>query len=118
MPTGYYIMRRSMESKMTYAIHILTHLETSEVLFRMYWCEGKDIGALEILVAAALEVGLEQSSVTTYLKSSDDSAEIRKREQSWRVSGVPFFMINKQYNESGMQSVKRFEEVFSKIAQQ
>jgi len=102
--------------------HRLLHLaktvdkqnEMAEILFRMYWTEGKDIGDVDVLVSAANELGIGDKA-KEYLNSDLDVDLIKAQEKSKKVSGVPFIIINDKYEISGSQDVTRFRSIFEQI---
>jgi len=98
-----------------YAHQFAKQNEISEVIFRMYWLEGKDIGHNQILSAAADEVGLPNN--LEYLKSNESAIDVRdqEREQMQKVSGVPLFTFNNKMSLSGAQSISQFEAIFDKL---
>jgi predicted DsbA family dithiol-disulfide isomerase len=54
----------------------------SEVLFRAYFLEGKDIGDIEVLTAAAQEAGLDAAESRKFLSSEQGTTEVRE-EDCW-----------------------------------
>ena len=53
--------------------------ELAEVLFRFYFCEGRDVGDLETLCEAASEAGLDAGETRAYLASGVDEEDMRAR---------------------------------------
>ncbi len=78
--------------------------ELSEVLFRKYFFDGADLGTVENLVEAAVEVGLDAASTRLFLSSAEGTTEVRKEEQEGRAMGinaVPTFIVNGEIVASG-----------------
>jgi predicted DsbA family dithiol-disulfide isomerase len=78
--------------------------ELSEVLFRKYFFDGKDLGDIDNLVSAAEEAGLSAASTRQFLTGSEGVAEVRKEEQEGRemgISAVPTFIVNGEIIASG-----------------
>ncbi|CAN5602015.1 DsbA family oxidoreductase [soil metagenome] len=78
--------------------------ELSEVLFRKYFFDGKDLGDIDNLVSAAEEAGLSSASTRQFLNSTEGVAEVRKEEQEGRemgISAVPTFIVNGEIVASG-----------------
>jgi predicted DsbA family dithiol-disulfide isomerase len=64
----------------------------SELLFKMYWLDGRDIGDFSVLSEAASDLGIPNA--LEYLKSEEDVDTIKKLESGNRVNSVPQFKIN------------------------
>jgi len=86
-----------------------------EELFSNYFCEEKYIGDRQILLAAAIKVGLDQTEAERIL---DDCTAFKKEVENEKrtfgrgVSGVPFFIINREEGLSGAQPPETFVEIF------
>ena len=68
----------------------------AEVLFRAYFCEGRDVGDLGTLCEAATEVGLDADAVRRYLAAKADEEAMRGQIRSAfdkGVVGVPCYLI-------------------------
>ncbi len=86
-----------------------------ETLFRGYFTEGRDIGQPDTLVELAAAAGLEAKAVEAYLAGTEDDDTIRAEDAFARqigISGVPCFIIDRQYAISGAQPAEAFVEVF------
>jgi predicted DsbA family dithiol-disulfide isomerase len=91
-----------------------------EALFRGYFTAGKDIGDPETLAEIAAATGLDAAAVHAYLAGTEDDETIRSEDAFARqigISGVPCFIIDRQYAISGAQRPEAFLEVFE-IAKQ
>ncbi|MBI2812435.1 MAG: DsbA family oxidoreductase [Candidatus Melainabacteria bacterium] len=78
--------------------------ELSEVLFRKYFFDGKDLGDIDNLISAAEEAGLNPASTQQFLNSTEGVEEVRKEEQEGRemgISAVPTFIVNGEIVASG-----------------
>lgn len=77
----------------------------AEVLFRAYFTQGEDVGDRATLVRLAASCGLEAARVAAFLESDEGTSEVRAEEiwASQQVSGVPFFVLNRQLGVSGAQ---------------
>ncbi len=53
--------------------------ELAEVLFRYYFCEGRDVGDMETLCEAASEAGMDAGEARAYLASGVDEEDMRAR---------------------------------------
>jgi predicted DsbA family dithiol-disulfide isomerase len=89
--------------------------EMVETLFRAYFTEGEDIGNPETLARLAGTAGLDPSLIEVYLQGAEDDDTIRAEDAFARqigISGVPCFIIDRQYAISGAQPAEAFLEVF------
>ncbi|HEY9677578.1 MAG TPA: DsbA family oxidoreductase [Drouetiella sp.] len=76
----------------------------SEILFRNYFFDGKDVGDTDVLVDAAAEAGLDASEVRDFLNSESAVEEVRNEELEGRTLGinaVPTFILNGEVVASG-----------------
>ena len=81
--------------------------ELAEVLFRYHFCDGRNVGDLEELVCAAIEVGLSGVTVREYLHSEagvDGLAQDLDRAVDLGVSGVPCFLLGGSFQLPGAQT--------------
>jgi predicted DsbA family dithiol-disulfide isomerase len=77
-----------------------------ERLLAAYFTEGAPIGDRDTLVRLAGEAGLDPTEAEATLTSDDYVAEIRSDEAeaaAFRISGVPFFVIDRKFGVSGAQ---------------
>lgn len=75
-------------------------------LFRKFFEEGANVGDHDVLVAAAVEAGMDGDIVRDLLATDRDKAETTgeiARAAQMGVSGVPFFIIAGKYGISGAQ---------------
>ena len=92
-----------------------------EQLFFHYFVEGGTIDDTENLIRIAVEAGLEEAAVTTYLSSDEDFNEVRLEDSAARrlgIQGVPCFIINNQYALSGAQEPEAFFPIFEIASQE
>lgn len=81
--------------------------EMVERLFSLYWIEGADIGARDVLIKAAVDVGLDGTLVAQLLQSEADlDAVIAEVNQASDIgiTGVPTFVLAGRYGVVGAQS--------------
>ncbi len=77
-----------------------------EALFRAYFLEGQNIGDLNIIAHAAVEVGLDRTETEEFLASDKGAVEVKTEEAVGRrlgISGVPHFVFNGRIAISGAQ---------------
>lgn len=91
---------------------------TVAALFRAYFAQGRDIGERATLLALASESGLDTALITRLMDTDADADLIREADRMARargISGVPFFIIDKQYAVSGAQSVQVWQNVIDDL---
>jgi predicted DsbA family dithiol-disulfide isomerase len=95
--------------------------EMTERILHAYFTESKHIGDHKTLTDLAVEVGLDRVAVENMLASDEMANEVRADEQTaqqYRITGVPFFLINKKYALSGAQPTEAFVQAFRKVIQE
>jgi predicted DsbA family dithiol-disulfide isomerase len=106
--------------------HRLLHLaktlgladQVYEKLFAAYFTEGRHIGKIENLIAIAGEAGLDSNQARSVLESTDFTEAVRQDEdeaQSFGLTGVPAFVINRKFLVSGAQPPEIFAQALQKI---
>jgi predicted DsbA family dithiol-disulfide isomerase len=78
----------------------------SERLFSAHFCEGKDIGATEVLVRLAVNAGDREDAARRFIESSEGTREVLDMAgqiQQLGIGGVPFFIFNRAVAMSGAQ---------------
>lgn len=92
--------------------------EITEQLLRAYFTESKQIGSHETLAEIAVEIGLDRTEAAAVLADEKTYAvDVRNDEaiaQQYKITGVPFFILNEKYAISGAQP----EDVFANALQQ
>ncbi len=86
-----------------------------ESLFRRYFVDGKDIGEIDVLAAAAEEAGLDEAAAAAYLASDEGVEQTLAETQEAHqlgISGVPCFIFDGKYAVSGAQGPEVFSQVF------
>lgn len=77
-----------------------------DALYAAYFEHGRDIGDLEVLVAIAVEQGLDAAVIRQKLVGDEAEAEIlaeAREAHRLGINGVPFFVVNNLYGLSGAQ---------------
>ena len=93
-------------------------IEMTERILQAYFTESKHIGDHATLTELAVEVGLDREAVAAMLASDAMTDEVRADEQlakQYRVTGVPFYLINKKYALTGAQPTEVFVEALQKV---
>lgn len=91
-----------------------------ERLFAAYFTEGKNTADHTTLARLGAEIGLDSAAVRQAL-AGDDFAEDVKSDialaNQFGITGVPFFVFNRQYAVSGAQDVQVFLQTLQKSAE-
>jgi len=88
-------------------------------LFRAYFTEGEHIGAHDVLVRLASEVGLSPVRAREILSSDAYAADVRAQERFYvenGIRGVPAVIVNERHLISGGQPIEVFESALKQIA--
>ncbi len=91
--------------------------QAEERLFKAYFSEGKDMCDVDILIDLGKEIGIPEVDLNQLLISDRFANEIQldiDEAQRIGVTGVPFFVFNRQYAVSGAQGTDVFKDVLSK----
>ncbi|MBK5417897.1 DsbA family oxidoreductase [Pseudomonas sp. TH31] len=59
-----------------------------KAIFKAYFCEGRDIGDLNVLADIAAETGLDRVAVFDFLNSDEGTTEVMELEAATKASGV------------------------------
>lgn len=89
-----------------------------ELLFQRYFEQGADIGDHDILVAVAVEAGMDGTVVRDLLASDADLEIVRAEDAHARklgIQGVPCFIVGGRYAVSGAQEPEAFLEIFKRV---
>ena len=83
--------------------------------------EGGAIDNVDALIQIAIECGLPEGDVTTYLTGDENLTEVHQEDSAARrlgIQGVPCFIINNQYALSGAQEPEAFFPIFEIASQE
>ncbi len=86
-----------------------------ETLFQRYFLRAEDIGDPDILLAAAVEAGLDKSETELFLAGKELRAEMAAEDEAARragVNGVPCFIYAGRYALSGAQPPEVLWQMF------
>jgi predicted DsbA family dithiol-disulfide isomerase len=113
----------------TFAAHRLLHwaglqgaepqLALKKALLGAYFTHDRNVSDVEVLVAAAIEAGLDAAEARQVIDSGAYAQETREREQFYiraGISGVPAIIFNDQHLISGGQPPEVFERAIRQIA--
>ena len=90
-------------------------------LLKAYHGEGRNPGALDVLLELAAHVGLPTERAREVLENNEYTDEVREAERFWQQAGiqsVPAVVINRQHLISGGQPSEVFEQALRQIAAQ
>lgn len=94
--------------------------KVARALFKANFVDGENVGEHSVLARVASECGIDRGTIEQKLASDADRdlviGEIRDA-QRMGVSGVPCFIIDRQYAVTGAQSVEVFVNAFRQIAE-
>ena len=91
--------------------------ELKEALLASYFLHARSVSDHDALRKVAVDVGLDEATVTQVLDSDQYGEEVRAdlaQARAFGASGVPFFVIDRRYGISGAQPA----EVFSQALRQ
>lgn len=88
-------------------------------LFERYFEGEGDITGLETLVAAGVQGGgMEERELRRALEAGEGGEEVDREVQAARekgIRGVPWFLVQGEYEVDGAQEVQDFMDVFVKV---
>ncbi len=93
--------------------------EVVERLLRAYFVEGRHVGHDDDLADLAAEAGLDRQLVLDALadrRYQDDVEADIQQARVYGISGVPFYVIDRQYGVSGAQDPAVFAQVLAQAA--
>ena len=86
-----------------------------EECFKLYFEEEKNVADTEVLLTAVDRAGLDRAKAADFLSSGDGDDEVHHKvkalQRQYRVSGVPFFIIDDKIKFSGAQDVDLLVDV-------
>lgn len=93
--------------------------EMVERLFRLYFVEGADVGAHDVLAKAAADVGMDAAAVTADLATDRDRDAVQREISGISaagVTGVPCFILNTRGAVMGAQSAEVLASAIRQVA--
>ncbi|MCG6166376.1 DsbA family oxidoreductase [Leptospira sanjuanensis] len=90
----------------------------SELFFRNFFADGKNLSDPNIVSETLKEAGLDENLLESVKNDETLLQEIQEVETRGRqlgVSGVPFFVFNEKYAVSGAQETNLFLQVFDQL---
>ena len=89
-------------------------------LFKAYFCDGRDIGDINVLADVANAEGLDAPAIRKLLLGDADADDIRARDAWARekgVTGVPTFIVAHRHAVPGAQPPEMWEQVLEELAE-
>lgn len=86
---------------------------TKEALLKAHLEDGKNIDDIAFLVATAVALGMDKTTVEEIYTTDAFTYDVRQDEMEARnlgVNGVPFFVLDNKYGVSGAQPIAAFTE--------
>ena len=96
----------------------VTQRALKERLMRAYFTDGQDVGDVDVLVACAVDVGLDDGQVRAFLASREGQSEVIEmldHAASTGITGVPTYVINGQWAVPGAQDPAVFERIINRL---
>jgi predicted DsbA family dithiol-disulfide isomerase len=87
-------------------------------IFRAFFERGEDIGDADVLVALAIELGLESGALHQALKTHEFEKSVLRDESAaarFGVTGVPAFIANRRATLSGVRPVQHLKQLVDKV---
>jgi len=108
----------------TFDAHRLIHLAAQhglqdlaeEKLFEAHFVRAKNIEDVNVLLALAAEIGLDETVAAEALNSDQFAEAVRYdiyESQNLGIRGVPYFVMDRKYGVSGAQPVEAFTEALT-----
>lgn len=112
----------------TFKAHQLLHWaglqdETSEhelklALFQAYFSDQQDVSDDNVLLAAAISVGLDSEQVLKVLQDEPYASDVRVRQKQWvdgGISGVPAMVFSDKFLVTGAQGIENYVSVINQV---
>jgi predicted DsbA family dithiol-disulfide isomerase len=90
-----------------------------DAVYAAYFEHGQDIGNLDVLLAVALQHGLDAAALRLQIEAGEGEEQVRgdiEYAQSVGINGVPFFIFNEQYAFSGAQPPEVILNVMGQVS--
>ena len=88
-----------------------------ELLFKAYFCEGKNTADHSVLEKLGLEAGLNQQEIKNALTENNYRQEVindLKEADKLQINSVPFFVFNRKHAVAGAQDFQVFLDTLNK----
>jgi predicted DsbA family dithiol-disulfide isomerase len=96
-----------------------TQAELAEALHRAHFCEGLDVGSLDVLVGIAEGIGLDPRRTRAFLTSTEGTADVRAQiahAHDVGITSVPTFVFAGKYAVTGAQETATLRSVLAEVA--
>ncbi|WP_017446527.1 DsbA family oxidoreductase [Gayadomonas joobiniege] len=106
---------------LTYAHSIGRQTELKMRLFEAFFSEQKDVSKPEVLIEAAIQVGIAEDEAAAAIKSKQLQTTVKLRESNWLslgIDGVPTVIINGSQALTGAHPEHSFKAALKKVIAQ
>lgn len=93
-------------------------LAVTNELYQAYYQEGLDLSKKSNLASVMARAGYDSQSILSFLESSQGVREVEAligEVYSYGISGVPFFILNREVGISGAQPLEVFLQAFQEV---
>lgn len=93
-------------------------LAATNELYKAYYEEGLDLSKKSNLAVVMARLGYEAQNILTFLESTQGTSEVEAligEVYSFGISGVPFFILNREVGISGAQPLEVFLQAFQEV---
>jgi len=104
-----------------YAATEQKELILSDLLFKAYFTDGKNISDTDVLIEAGVSCNLDEDEIKALLFSDKFADRVREDEalaQQLSIRGVPFFLFDGTNAVSGSQPTQAFLSVLQRLSKQ
>lgn len=101
-----------------YAYEFEVQHELAEILFQAYFCQGLDVGSLDVLADLAAAAGLERAAVEEFLHSDallDSVQQQLARAPELGISGVPGYYLANAFLLPGAQTSEVMAQILARV---
>ncbi len=100
------------------AVQCQVQHELAEALFNAYFCQGLDVGNLDVLVEVAAGRGIDPAQSRAFLRSNEAEEEVRtqlERAPDIGVSGVPGYYLANGFLLPGAQTSDVMVQIINRV---
>lgn len=93
-------------------------LAVTNELYQAYYQEGLDLSKKSNLAGVMARTGYDSQDILSFLESSQGTREVEAligEVYSYGISGVPFFILNREVGISGAQPLEVFLQAFQEV---
>lgn len=90
----------------------------AEALFQAYFCDGKDVGDLDVVLDVAAATGMDRAALDAYLQQGRGAEEVQTqlaRAPELGISGVPGYYLADAFLLPGAQSAEVMAQILTRV---